>query len=86
MLARTMGAKISALRNSLSARSWMDALPEQGRAGDGTAVWQLASNGADAFGSSPGMLSCRLCFIRRMRSNGGLMAGVVDDGQTRLKD
>lgn len=56
MLARTMGAKISALRNSASARSWMDVLSEQGKANDGAAIWwQLASDG-DAFGSSPGML------------------------------
>ena len=55
MLARTMGAKISALRNSASARSWMDVLSEQGKADDGAAIWQLASDG-DAFGSSPGML------------------------------
>lgn len=84
MLARTMGAKISAPRNSLSARSWMDVLSEQGRVGDGAAIWQLASNG-DAFDSSPGMLlSCLTCFSRRMRSNVEWRAGGASSTTDRL--
>ena len=95
MLARTMGAKISALRNSASARSWIEVLSEQGKADDGAAIWQLASDG-DAFGSSPGMLLllALLAFevigsaTRRARgpmARGGRSgAGRRDDGQTRL--